>query len=635
VQHDPAISSLNGFGLQKRPRALGVPLTPTLGLRPRVARFVARAVLGLAILILATAGSLYWFRDSYDNRVYPTIHVGGINIGGLSIADAQQQVQARADEIENSRALFTFEGKEWQPTLAELGVTIDVDASLDEAVVVGRESDAKDRMRSAWQLIRDDRQIPFVVSLDESVLNRWFDQVNTDLGIAPHDAALQIKDGKVTIDPEVAGTVVDRAMVKSIVVAAVTNLQAPSSLLATVEFAPRVFAADLGEAQQQLELALSTSVEVTYKRQSWTLDPDDLAQFVVFPVDEAAKPGEVTMTLDRKSLAKWLSNLLAEEVNSSPVDAKVGWNGERVVSVEQSVDGAKLKPSSLAEAVAASFFGGHEAVKVPVATVKPDIDSKNLAALRITTRLAVGTSNFEGSDDGRSTNIRVGSNLLNGFLIPPQSSFSFNRAVGIIDAEAGFVESNVVDGERIGRDIGGGICQVSTTVFRAAFEAGLPIEEWNPHRYRMGFYELDDWAPGLDASILQPEGNPFGGGDFIFRNPTDSWMLVESYTDGPRVVIILYGPDLGYQVNITGPAFGETYEPTGDVEVVKDDLPAGTVQQSEYALEGIDVIFTREVLDRDGNDVETRDFYSHYYPRGNVYQVSPDMQGLSPAGSGS
>lgn len=635
MQHDPALSSLNGFGLQKRPRALGVPLTPSLGLGPRLSRFIARAVLGLALLILATAGSLLWLRHSYDDRVYPAIHVGGVNIGGESIDDAREHIRLEATQIENSRATFTFGDKQWTPTLAELGISIDAEQSLDEAIAFGREGDARDRMRSTWSLIRNDRQIPFVVTVDEPTLNAWFDQVNTDLGISPHDATLAINDGKVSIVPEVAGTVVDRAQLKNLVLAAAANLQAPTTALATVDFAPSIFAADLADEKQALEQALAKPVEVTYKRQSWTLDPEDLSQFVVFPVDESNGTKHVTMTLDRKELGKWLSSFLSDEVNSDAVDAKVGWNGERVVSVEQSVDGAKLKPSTLAEAVATSFFGGHDKVEIPVAVVKPDIDSNNLAALGITTRLAVGTSNFDGSDDGRATNIIVGANILNGTLIPPHSSFSFNHSVGVINEDAGFVESSVVDGERIGRDVGGGICQVSTTVFRAAFKAGLPIEEWNPHRYRMGFYEADDWDPGLDASILQPEGDPFSGGDFIFTNPSDSYMLMESYTDGPRVVIIIYGPDLGYKVNVTGPVFGETYKPTEDVEVVQDDLPAGTIQQSEYAQEGLDVSFTRQVLDRDGNEIENRDFYTHFYPRGNVYQVSPDMAGQSPAAFGS
>ncbi|MEA2511992.1 MAG: hypothetical protein QOJ59_1479, partial [Thermomicrobiales bacterium] len=239
-----------------------------------------------------------------------------------------------------------------------------------------------------------------------------------------------------------------------------------------------------------------------------------------------------------------------------------------------------------------------------------------------------------GSDDGRATNIQVGASILNGFLIPPRSLFSFNRAVGVITEEAGFVESNVVDGERIGRDVGGGICQVSTTVFRAAFRAGLPIEEWHPHRYRMRFYEQDDWPAGLDASILQPEGDPFGGGDFSFWNPTDSWMLMESYTDGPRVVIVLYGPDLGYKVDVTGPLLGETYPAEPDLEVTDNNAEPGTMEISEYALEGIDVTFNRDVFNRQGNLVESRQFYTHFYPRGNVWKVSPDMQGLSPAANG-
>jgi vancomycin resistance protein YoaR len=252
--------------------------------------------------------------------------------------------------------------------------------------------------------------------------------------------------------------------------------------------------------------------------------------------------------------------------------------------------------------------------------------------LGITTKLAVGDSNFDGSESGRATNIMVGASLLNGTLVPPRSEFSFNHSIGEIRAELGYVEAPVVDGERIGKDIGGGICQVSTTVFRAAFFAGLPITEWHPHRYRLGFYELDGYAPGLDASILQPEGNPFGGGDFKFENPSDSWILIESYVDGPRVYVIIYGPDLGYTIQVSEPWYPqEVIPPTEDIEIVDDQLPAGTIQQSEYAQSGMEVAYQRTVLDKDGNELWDRTFDTFFYSRGNVYKVSPDMRGQSPA----
>ena len=254
----------------------------------------------------------------------------------------------------------------------------------------------------------------------------------------------------------------------------------------------------------------------------------------------------MSIEIDKRGLANYLNDLVSDSMAKEPLNAKVAWNGDSLTIIRPAADGIRVLPSSLADNVSSSFLGGHTPVEVPVQVLAAEVNGSNLDSLGITTKLAAGSSNFDGSDDARSTNIMVGANLLNGTLIPPGGEFSFNHSVGIISAETGFVEAQVIDGERIGRDFGGGICQVSTTVFRAAMYAGLPITEWWPHRYRLGFYELDGWDPGMDASILQPEGDPFGGGDFKFVNPSDSWMLVESYVDYPRVYVIIYGPELGY-----------------------------------------------------------------------------------------
>jgi vancomycin resistance protein YoaR len=285
--------------------------------------------------------------------------------------------------------------------------------------------------------------------------------------------------------------------------------------------------------------------------------------------------------------------------------------------------------------VASSFLGDHQPVEIPVSVLQPEINGNNLDTLGITTKLGVGSSNFDGSDDARATNIEVGAGLLNGTLIPPHGEFSFNHAIGAISSDLGYVDAQVVDGEYVGRDVGGGICQVSTTVYRAALYSGVPITEWWPHRWRLGFYELDDWTLGLDASILQPEGDPFGGGDFKFMNPSDSWMLVESYVEWPRVYVVIYGPDLGYDVQISEPVMGESYDQIDATEIVDDELPPGTIKQSEWAAPGQDVTYYRTVYDRDGNVVLDDVWETHFYPRGDVYKVSPDMQGLSPASSSS
>jgi vancomycin resistance protein YoaR len=296
-----------------------------------------------------------------------------------------------------------------------------------------------------------------------------------------------------------------------------------------------------------------------------------------------------------------------------------------------SVDGYQFRPKSLARAIQTSFFGDRAPVELPVSVIKPGVDSNNLEALGITTQLVRADSNYSGGTPERTQNVEIGASLLNGTLVPPHAEFSLNHAIGEITADKGYVVASVLQGERAGRDIGGGICQISTTVFRAALLAGLPITEWWPHTYRIGSYEWDGWGPGFDASILQPEGDPFGGGDFMFLNPTDSWMLVESWTTGIFVIVNIYGPEIGYQVSISSVTVEGPIEERQDVEVVNDQLDPGTIVQTEYPMDGWAVYFTREVYDRNGEVVETRQFYTRFKGRGNVYQVSPDMTGQSPA----
>jgi hypothetical protein len=172
---------------------------------------------------------------------------------------------------------------------------------------------------------------------------------------------------------------------------------------------------------------------------------------------------------------------------------------------------------------------------------------------------------------------------------------------------------------------------VSTTVFRAAYLAGLPITEWWPHRFRIPFYELDGWDPGLDASILQPTADPSTWADFKFENPSDKWMLVESWADGARVIVNIYGADLGYKVESDGPTYGSKFQMLPDEEVVDPTLDPGTINQTMSAGIGQEVTWYRRVFDKSGDLLWERQFYTKYYPKGNVWTVSPDMKGDSPA----
>jgi vancomycin resistance protein YoaR len=605
---------------------------PASSLQVAAMRSIGLAVVGIgAILVLAAATTLLTVRATHGDRIFPSVTVADVPVGGMTLSAAAEAISSRAVAIESSPISLSYNGKTWTSTLRDIGVTVDAQAVFAKAYGFGREDSALLRVRSAAALARSGEQLAMPMNLDYKQLDQWFGQIDRDLGNPPHNASLKITGSDVAVVPEVDGLVVDRERARSEIETHLENLKPISLGLPVTAKIATVRAVDLAPARELLLRALAHPVQVTHGAGVWTLPASDLAGFVTQDVvRNAAGAPAIELGLDKAKLAAWLDQRLAADIDTDPVNAQVGWDGGKVVSVVPSVDGVKLDAPKLAEQVEGQFFGDGGTVDAPVTYVKPTVDSANLGALGITSFLGTGTSNYSGSEFGRAHNVEVGAQLLNGTLIPPWGEFSFNEAIGLIDEDKGFVEAQVIDGESIGKDIGGGICQVSTTVFRAAYLAGLPIDEWWPHRFRIGFYELDGWEPGLDASIFQPTDDPSTWADFKFENPSDSWMLVESWADGQRVVVNLYGADLGYQVESIGPTWGAKTQMLPPQEVVDSDLDPGTVMESQVAGIGEEISQYRVVRDRDGNVLWERSFYTKYFARGDVWKVSPDMKGQAP-----
>lgn len=595
------------------------------------------ALVGAAALFLLVLG-LALFRSTYDGRVYPAVSVAGMPIGGQSEADARATIADRAAAMEQGFITFSYAGSTWSPSLSDIGVTIDTESAAAEAMTIGREDGAWDRLSAVTGLVQENQEIPFQIDLDYGKMAVWFDKVDTDLGLKPHDAYLVIEDRDVRIEPEQNGTVVDRDAAYRQIEAALRGLEPLDAPLPVTVWTAKVTEGDLTEARATVEEAVSRNIKVAFGDEDWTLRIEELGQFIVQTVNpdpSVTGAAAFSVSIDEKALASWLNDKFADKINVAPVDAEVAWDGTQVIAMSASQEGYTLKARSFARAVGASMFGDHGLVEIPVSTVAPAVDSNNLAALGITAQLGRGDSNYAGSNYTREINVSTGVRLLNGTLVPPGAEFDFNRAIGEITADKGYVEADVIAGERIARDIGGGICQVSTTVFRAALRAGVPITEWNPHRYRLANYERDGWGPGYDASILQPEGDPFQpGNSFKFLNPTDSWMLVEAFSDGTHVVVTIYGKPLGYTVNLSDAVPGEWIAPDPPAEDVDAELPPGSVVQNQYATWGRAFTTNRTIFDSAGNVVESRDFYTIFWSTGNTYKVSPDMTGQSPASTG-
>jgi vancomycin resistance protein YoaR len=303
---------------------------------------------------------------------------------------------------------------------------------------------------------------------------------------------------------------------------------------------------------------------------------------------------EIQIDFDRNGLSSYLRETYSGEINRLPVDANVAFS-DGLYATSESVDGVNVLSNDFADAVSQAFLNGHERVEVPVHVTKPRVDANNLQALGINTLIGRGDSNFGGGSETRDTNIYIGIEAVNGTLVAPGEDFSFNGAVGAITEEKGYTVSDVILGEEIGRDVGGGICQVSTTLFRAAINSGLPVSEWHPHTFRLAGYERDGWGPGFDASILQLGDNPALWADFRFTNTTESWILVQSWHSYPYHVVEIYGTDPGWDVEIAN---------------VWTDEQGG--QKSKDGKVGTATGFTRIVTDANGEVIANREFVTSF-----------------------
>ncbi|WP_456481148.1 VanW family protein [Oceanithermus sp.] len=258
----------------------------------------------------------------------------------------------------------------------------------------------------------------------------------------------------------------------------------------------------------------------------------------------------------------------------------------------------------------AAFLGKTQFV-VPVEVIEPEPSVTEWYARGVRALVGEGVTNFWGSSPARVHNIRTGAELLNGTWIPRGAEFSFNAAVGPIDEDHGFVESLVIVGDATEKGVGGGICQVSTTTFRAAFLAGLPITERHPHSYQLRYYR----PLGLDATIYQPWR------DLKFMNDTSGDLLLLAQVRGSKLYVRLFGtPDR--EVSWDGPFLRDRKPPLEPREIVDDSLAPGERKQVDWAAEGLTATVTRTVRYADGRVVEEV-FESTYRPWGDVYLVGP------------
>jgi vancomycin resistance protein YoaR len=331
-------------------------------------------------------------------------------------------------------------------------------------------------------------------------------------------------------------------------------------------------------------------------------------------------------TLDENALREALAPLI-DAVYREPVDALFSFENGKVSAFRPSREGTDIDREEIRRrllTLTPDLLTGNISSPVSIeATIKslpPAITTEDANDRGIKERIGLGTSLFQGSIQSRIHNVTLAATRLNGILVPPGEVFSFAKAIGDISRFTGYQQAYIISGGRTILGDGGGVCQVSTTLFRAVLNAGLPILERHGHAYRVGYYEQDS-PPGLDASVYVPSV------DFKFKNDTQHHILIQTSIDPSvlRLTFSLYGTSDGRVTTMTTPVITSQTPPPAARYIDDPSLPFGAVRQVEYAASGARTSFNRTVT-RNGEEIIQETFVTSYQPWGAVYMRGVSLQ---------
>lgn len=327
----------------------------------------------------------------------------------------------------------------------------------------------------------------------------------------------------------------------------------------------------------------------------------------------------VSYTFSKDKLNNLISPL-SEKINVEPVEALFSFQNGRVVTFRPSSDGQAIDEDKLSNELLSKFqtlliypSSQPVSIAIPIKIKKPSITTDKANNLGIKELIGVGTSLFQHSIPNRIYNITLAATRLNGILVKPGETFSFDQALGDVSAFTGYKQAYVIQNGKTILGDGGGVCQVSTTFFRALLNAGLPIVERHAHAYRVGYYEQDS-PPGLDATIYSPSV------DLRFTNDTGNYILIQTAVDPniQRLTFFLYGTSDGRTTNVSSPVITSQTPPPAPLYQDDPTRPAGSLEQTDFAAWGASVYFTRTV-EKNGKVIISDKFVSNYQPWQAVY----------------
>lgn len=592
-----------------------------------VTQLVFILLAGLLLAAAAGAAFLFAYESKHADSIYPGVSVGGVDLSNLTVGQAVQKLKAQSDYSTRGKLLFTYGELRWLYTPAQLGYAIDPYVSAEKAFAVGRDAsltrNLKAQFSSAWQGVR----VGPTATYDQRQAYAVLQQVASQVDKPVVEAQITLNGTDVQVTPGQSGRSVDISATLRLLDEMLLRESDGAVPLVVTEQQPEIMDAQAaGElAREILSQPFALQMPEGYANLGpWVIEPADLAKLIQIERSDLESGAEYKITLNQQAINNYLARL-APAVRTEPVNARFIFNDDtRQLEVIQSATiGQSLNLEASVQTVLDALQSGAHSAQLVMEHVDPAVkDDATAESLGITELVIAETSYFYGSDDARIQNISAAAKSFHGLLIPPGATFSMASQLTDISLENGYAEALIIVGGETVKGVGGGVCQVSTTLFRTAFFGGFPIVERHAHAYRVGYYEQranggrDTNLAGLDATVYVPLV------DLKFVNDTPYWLLMETYLRGYSLTWKFYSTSDGRSVQWDTTGVTNVQAPPEPLYRENPELPSGTIKQVDWAVEGASVYVTRNVY-RGGALYFSDSFRTDYIPWQAIYEYGP------------
>lgn len=552
----------------------------------------AFALIAGSILALGLAGGVV--DVAFSARVYPGVRAAGIDLGGLVEADVRARLADAAATFAGTSATVVGDGTaRWAATNAELGVTLDTRRAVIEAFAVGRSDGFAARPGALVMAALKPTDIGWPRRSQNDALAGFIERIARDIDRDPVDADVVITTGGVVLREAREGRLVDRQGLRAAILG--SRAASPEIALPMKMTLPALDDAAVAEARSAA-IAAYRPTRLVAGSESIVITADDIAQLLRIDRLTADDGDTLAVRVDTAAVDRLIEAASAQL--DGPAREAVLVPGEERLAIVPGRDGVVIDRTAARAALLAAVFTpavGERIVALPAVIAAPRVTTEAAARIADGTRLAGAFITYFPANAARETNIRNAARTFDGLVIAPGESFSFWDRIGEVSPRTGYVYAGTIIGGVSAQAIGGGLCQVSTTLFNAVARTGVRIDERHEHSYYIERYPL-----GLDAAVFAPSL------DLKWTNDTDVPLYLFGRGTETSVAFWMYAAPTGRLTEFTEPLQANMRWPS-------PSQPADPAHAPGYVVPGADVWVTR-IVSRDGAELSRDTWYSHYAP---------------------